>query len=82
MCLEYEISRQEKKKRFEMPTDDCWWTVEELSHYLKVTNDTIYKWIETKNLPAKRLGKKWLFKKEEIDAWMQGNAYIPQSEKE
>ena len=32
--------------------------------------DTIYRWIEKKNMPAKRVGKKWLFKKEEIDIWI------------
>lgn len=37
---------------------------------IQVSNDTIYRWIEKKQMPAKRIGKKWLFKKEEIDAWI------------
>ena len=51
-------------------TDDCWWTAEDVGRYLQVSSDTIYRWIEKKGMPAKRIGKKWLFKKAEIDAWI------------
>ena len=53
-----------------MDNENCWWTVDDVSRYLQVSNDTIYRWIEKKQMPAKRIGKKWLFKKEEIDAWI------------
>ena len=50
-----------------MDNENCWWTVDDVSRYLQVSNDTIYRWIEKKQMPAKRIGKKWLFKKEEIE---------------
>ncbi len=53
-----------------MDNENCWWTVDDVSRYLQVSNDTIYRWIGKKQMPAKRIGKKWLFKKEEIDAWI------------
>ena len=54
-----------------MTSDDCWWTADDVSRYLQVSSDTIYRWIEKKKMPAKRIGKKWLFKKDEIDAWIE-----------
>lgn len=29
-----------------MDSENCFWTVDDVSHYLKVSNDTIYHWIE------------------------------------
>lgn len=57
-----------------MNAESCFWTVDDVSRYLKVSNDTIYRWIEKKGMPAIRIGKKWLFKKSEIDAWLETSA--------
>ena len=57
-----------------MDAENCFWTVDDVSRYLKVSNDTIYRWIEKKGMPALRIGKKWLFKKVEIDAWLEISA--------
>lgn len=46
-----------------------WLTVEEICKYLSITKDTIYKWIDQKNMPAHRVGRKWMFQ-EEVDAWI------------
>ena len=54
-----------------MTPEDRWWTVDDVGRYLQVSSDTIYRWIEKKQMPAKRIGKKWLFKKIEIDAWIE-----------
>jgi len=53
-----------------MISEDRWWTVDDAGRYLQVSSDTIYRWIEKKKMPAKRIGKRWLFKKKEIDAWI------------
>ena len=53
-----------------MTSEETLWDVEEVAKYLKVSKDTIYRWIETKQMPTVRVGKKWLFSKEEIDAWL------------
>lgn len=34
------------------------------------TKDTIYAWINKKNMPAHRIGRFWKFKTEEIDLWV------------
>lgn len=52
-----------------------WHSVEELTEYLGVARDTIYRWIEGRRLPAHRIGRLWKFKLSEIDAWVrQGGA--------
>jgi excisionase family DNA binding protein len=50
--------------------DDRWLSVEELSEYLGVSKDTIYTWIDAKDLPAHRMGRLWKFKRDEVDAWV------------
>jgi excisionase family DNA binding protein len=49
---------------------DRWLSMEEISTYLGVSTDTVYKWIEKSELPAHRLGKLWKFKASEVDAWV------------
>lgn len=50
--------------------EDRWLTVDDMCKYLSVTKDTIYKWIEQKNMPASKVGRKWMFKKIEVDKWV------------
>ncbi len=54
-----------------------WASVEDVAQHLGVAKDSIYRWIETKGLPAKRVGRLWKFKISEVDAWVQaGGAEI------
>lgn len=53
-----------------MESKNSLWNVEAVGKYLNVSKDTIYRWIDTKKMPAIRVGKKWLFRKEAIDAWL------------
>lgn len=46
---------------------DRWLSVKEIAGYLGVTLDTIYKWIDRKNMPAHKVGSLRKFQKEEID---------------
>jgi len=48
-----------------------WVAVTEVSHHLGVAKDTIYRWIETRGLPAHRVGRLWKFKLSEVDAWIE-----------
>jgi excisionase family DNA binding protein len=50
-------------------------SVYDICKYLGIGRDTIYKWIETKELPAYRLGRLWKFKKEEVDKWVNKNSH-------
>jgi excisionase family DNA binding protein len=54
--------------------DERWLTVDEICAYLSVTNETIYKWIERQNMPGHRVGRRWMFKQAEVDAWVKSGA--------
>ena len=45
-------------------------SVQELSDYLGIKRDTVYKWILRRSMPAHKVGSLWKFKKEEIDVWV------------
>ena len=63
--------------------DDRWLTVDEICTYLSVTNETIYKWIDQQEMPGHRVGRRWMFKKEEVDAWVRsGGATISPQRKD
>jgi len=50
--------------------ENRWLSVEEIAKYLGVSKDTIYNWINGKNMPAHKIGRLWKFKREEIDEWV------------
>ena len=52
--------------------ENRWLSVDEICKYLGVSNDTVYKWINKKGMPASRVGHLWKFRKEEIDEWVRG----------
>lgn len=47
-----------------------WVSIDEVTGHLKVTKDTIYRWIAHRGLPATRVGKVWRFRLSEVDGWM------------
>lgn len=54
--------------------EDRWLSVDEIGQYLGVKRDTIYKWINEKDMPSHRLGRLWKFKKEEVDDWIKAGS--------
>ena len=53
--------------------DDRWLSMDEICQYLGVTDDTIHNWIRTKDMPAVKLGRRWKFKKNQVDDWVESN---------
>jgi excisionase family DNA binding protein len=49
---------------------DRWLSVEEIAEYLGVSKDTVYAWINKRNMPAHRVGRLWKFKSNEVDQWV------------
>ena len=58
--------------------EDRWLSVDEIGKYLGVSSDTVYRWIDKQGMPAHRLGRRWKFKIDELDAWVKaGGAAEP-----
>ena len=55
---------------------DKWLTVEEICAHLSLSKDTVYKWIKEKQMPASKVGRKWMFKKEDVDHWVKSGKSI------
>lgn len=47
-----------------------WVGVEDVARHLGVSNDTVYRWIESKGLPAHKVGRLWKFKLADVDEWV------------
>lgn len=50
--------------------EDRWLSVVEIAAYLGVTRDSVYRWVDNKNMPGHRVGRRWKFRKEEVDEWV------------
>ena len=50
--------------------EDRWLSVDEIAAYLGIKRDTVYKWIDHKDMPAHKVGRLWKFKKVEVDEWV------------
>jgi len=44
-------------------------SVDEIATFLGVQRDTVYQWIKRHGLPARRVGRLWKFRQDEVDEW-------------
>jgi excisionase family DNA binding protein len=51
-----------------------WYSLKEICEYLGVSRDTVFKWIDNKNMPANKMGRQWKFKIDEVDNWIKSGA--------
>ena len=49
---------------------DRWLSVQEIAHYLGISKETVYRWLDSKKIPAHKIGKQWKFKTTEVDRWV------------
>ena len=56
--------------QLERAMTEPWVSVEQIAEHLRVTRDSIYRWIDRKGLPAHRVGRLWKFKATEVDEWV------------
>jgi excisionase family DNA binding protein len=54
------------------PPHEGFLTTEEVLEYLQVNLRTVYRLIKNNSIPAVRVGRQWRFKKQDIDAWLEG----------
>ncbi len=45
--------------------------IRQASHYLGVSRETLYKYLNEDRIPAFKLGNRWKFKKAVLDRWME-----------
>ena len=53
-----------------MSEQEPWASVEDVAKHLGIARDTVYRWIESKALPAHKVGRLWKFKLSQVDAWV------------
>jgi excisionase family DNA binding protein len=53
---------------------EAWVSVEAVADHLGVAKESIYRWIERRELPAHRVGRLWKFKLSEIDKWVRAGS--------
>ena len=57
--------------------DARWISVAEVARHLGVGRDTVYRWTDSRGMPAHRVGRFWKFQLSEVDAWvMSGEADV------
>jgi excisionase family DNA binding protein len=57
---------------------DRWLSVDEIAIYLGIKRDTVYKWIDRRNLPAHKTGRLWKFRRNEVDDWVRSENASPE----
>jgi excisionase family DNA binding protein len=57
-----------------MITSEPWLSVEEVADHLKISKESVYRWLEKGKIPAHRVGKQWRFKASEVDDWVKSGS--------
>ena len=56
-----------------MPEQEPWVSVDAVAKHLGIAKDTVYRWIDSRGLPAHRIGRLWKFKVSEVDDWVRAD---------
>ncbi|MEB2344893.1 MAG: helix-turn-helix domain-containing protein [Deltaproteobacteria bacterium] len=54
-----------------MAPDERWVGVDDVAAHLGVGKDSIYRWVENRGLPARKVGRLLRFRLSEVDAWVE-----------
>lgn len=54
-----------------MAPEERWVGVGDVAAHLGVGKDSIYRWVESRGLPARKVGRLLRFKLSEVDAWVE-----------
>jgi excisionase family DNA binding protein len=55
-----------------MPEDIL--TIREVAEYLKVTERTLYRLVQEKQIPAFKVGNSWRFRRDDLERWISKQA--------
>ena len=53
-----------------MASEEGWVGIADVAAHLSVARDSIYRWVDTKDFPAHRVGRLLRFRLSEIDEWV------------
>ena len=53
-----------------MGPHERWVSVDQVAAHLSVGKDSIYRWVENRGLPSRKVGRLLRFKLSEVDAWV------------
>lgn len=53
-----------------MISAEPWVSLQDVAKHLGVANDSVYRWIDRKGLPAHKIGRLWKLKITEVDDWV------------
>jgi excisionase family DNA binding protein len=54
-------------------------SVEETAHYLGLSKYTVYTWVSQSRIPYVKMGKRTLFRKEDLDGIIVANTVMPRA---
>ena len=54
-----------------------WVSIDEISEHLGVLQDTLYKWVARKKMPAHKVGRLLKFQIKEVDQWVRTGKAAP-----
>ena len=53
-----------------MTSEDGWVGIADVAAHLSVPKDSIYRWVDSKDFPAHRVGRLLRFRLSEVDEWV------------
>ena len=56
-----------------MAIEERWVGIGEVAAHLQVNKDSIYRWIDAKDIPAHRVGRLLRFRLSEVDEWVKNS---------
>lgn len=56
-----------------MAEQELWASLEDVPKRVGIAKHTVYRWIESKALPAHEIGRLWKFKLTEVDEWVRSS---------
>lgn len=65
-----------------MQEQEPWVSVDAVATHLGVARDTVYRWIEARDLPAHRVGRLWKFKLSQVDDWVLAGGAADRNERQ
>ena len=58
-----------------------WTNLKDVQEYLGVGRETLLQWISKRDMPAYKVGRRWMFKLSEVDEWIRSGGAADDTEK-